>query len=1417
MNRNNANPRQGRRARAGPPVEPPGVPPAALPATPTRPPLPSVLFWRHPDRTVGQMVVLDVASDVPPPRFQSFIAVPNIQVLPKPFLESCVYFDASGKVRGSYYATELHPMLRPVLQLHHHLGQQALDAIQRSYTRATLLDGISSTPHGVLAALRELYEHDTYEYLIHKYPNPDPALCHVVDVGASPDRHIRRGRDVHMMIPNVIVGDSSRFTRAQDFVNAGDLSPARLCQHTLGLCNCPSVTTRPFLLVHSLYYIGPQELLSALVRHRSPVAIAIHHKFELAGNLFDEAVYHICPEDPTSVVMHVTGNAALYRHSRLAWMESGYYTGHVEGRLTTLVWESVAIGPKEAQLYRTKFTISVSPPEAGHPVCAINGLEDLLTARPGTRGVVGHKDPQFNGLMAAMVDPPGLLSGLTRWLALKMNLCEPDQVDLMFETNCIVLCQRSSPRPVIVSKLCAEHIASKMQGSTFSQATIDAAVAHARLFYGVKTNVPIVLGAEMMLPTVRLGILLAVQRTKTHHSALSLLGPQIHEINRTAARLFAGGVQPRLWQSLVAGAIGGMVLCLLFIRALRGHRLPTFGLAAVAQAHNNRPKPRWPLMALIAVALSYYQVTKGSSKTHKPRQLKPDLAICVSELPLPPIGKGPSGSPLHSIRVDARSPCKPQFGAVPVVRCSYRRPVVVASCHHNIHAGLRIRMMSRDRPAVPIGFDTLVGKPHFDQLRNTKQLRPVPIDEWLCRFEPARREKLKAAYGEYQLRGPDPSRYLDRDIFIKRETYIKEGLTQDGTPIMNPLKPRIISGPDLEYLVRTGPITLAASNRLKKYWNGVHTNIIYASGRTPDALGALFHQIVAELGPETKLFMVEADAENFDSSKRLKHYEFESKVYKKMGMSKEARRLILLQAGRKKIRWTDRSPLGANQVHAELSECQNSGDAWTSVGNSITSAELCHLMVGPSFASGYLFVLGDDTLFITTIRAASGLPAIQTMQDRASQAGFTMEIQTHEGNRGTFCSGVFVPCKRLMRQEDGRVIRDATYVWAVLPGRLFSKIGWCTNNYEHLPDPDQAYFDWLQGVAMGLRKDTAFVPVVRSFIARLLQLLQRPNVKPVHHDFRRHTKGDYEVCSKTFAWFCDRYGCSPLDIIDAERFFSSWELHQPYDHPLIHKIIDRDAPLSAKVSPCTFQSEASTMGSILLPIKPLFRRLWHWVPQCFATMASSPMATLGAMHSSMARSSAPPLRSLWCGLLVSTLPIFEWSPRAPYSLWAHSFLDLVVLVPLVEEILKAVLSKFVGPYSGLAFGLFELAWNYCLSRPTSVGTFVLDRVLPLCLHSLLPFVCKTFATRLCAHALWNYYVWWAMFMPRVSASMRKITSVHLFGPNWHTIPEEYWDSWARYQPLTTAFSWGFKAIIHALRCTEICDHWILNPSGASIT
>jgi hypothetical protein len=365
------------------------------------------------------------------------------------------------------------------------------------------------------------------------------------------------------------------------------------------------------------------------------------------------------------------------------------------------------------------------------------------------------------------------------------------------------------------------------------------------------------------------------------------------------------------------------------------------------------------------------------------------------------------------------------------------------------------------------------------------------FERWLVRFNASQQKILRDARLERVLWGlPDERILYAHDLFNKVE---KAG--KDAKP-----RPIQAASPALNEVM--GPEAHALSLHLRAVWNA-RNFLTYAPGCSATELGDKFNR-------SKDLRGVEADNKMHDTTMRDFQHLVICEVLRRVGCSKA---FI-------KHYWKNRKTYGHSKLGISYSAGARvkSGDQTTTVANTLYVI-LSRLYVfcrdnnrsvrDAKLAGFSIMGAGDDSFQFQPWSAVVPDGA------RERRLGTMPEFANLESiDMGTFCSNVFYPVT---------VGNEETYALAPMAGRVIPRLGWFVN----CPSGPPAAF--ARGAALGLQRDTRFIPYLREYIAAILRVTKSVTARHSDKDKRNwdnifHVGADVRIDGRMADWWQRRYG-----------------------------------------------------------------------------------------------------------------------------------------------------------------------------------------------------------------------------------------------------------------------------------------------------
>lgn len=458
--------------------------------------------------------------------------------------------------------------------------------------------------------------------------------------------------------------------------------------------------------------------------------------------------------------------------------------------------------------------------------------------------------------------------------------------------------------------------------------------------------------------------------------------------------------------------------------------------------------------------------------------------------------------------------------------------------------------------------------PWVEDNTETGQFDPeAEFQRWLAHTEPAKRNRYLAAWTR-AAQSPlieHSKEVLQVDIGPKcDEVLLKYAMTEAD----NGWVPRPIHQVDPLFAVTLGPEVYRVTERIKRLWRsyrvpqlkigGLDVHVTFGAGLTDADLSHWFNSAVEEVGmhiicagddsviavlyPDGWLTFWEGDASQFDHSIRLAALEFEWKVLKRMGLSKNTIKLLKRNSS---AQCTTR-PRADQSVSIRVirSEERNTGGVDTTVGN---TCNMTGLLVGSMSRVHYTRH--------TTVAA---------MEVECQRFGMIMKFKKTEGRVAELGGSWFPPSflKGTWWKGPGP---QRNFLWGPLLSRLL-KIS------KTMSDPMITYRhhrpaslrDALELHAIAVAKSMSSYTWPEPLIKWMSSFLRSPlagEVRPSHEDIRAPWKPLGTLGQGVLDWqeqAADWYGVSADEVVEFVRHVCQLRVGDFSFHPMWRIMALRD-------------------------------------------------------------------------------------------------------------------------------------------------------------------------------------------------------------------------------------------------------------------
>lgn len=440
------------------------------------------------------------------------------------------------------------------------------------------------------------------------------------------------------------------------------------------------------------------------------------------------------------------------------------------------------------------------------------------------------------------------------------------------------------------------------------------------------------------------------------------------------------------------------------------------------------------------------------------------------------------------------------------------------------------------------------------------EVRPVPFGEWAARFPSSLRlHDVKDWYDVHQripMRG---------QAFVKQENGI--GHTVFG--VDNSRKdPRLIQGRSGPVKVTTGPETLGIHKAFREALQGEDAPVVYGPGMTAEDLGRWFTRSLAFLTSKlhvgSKLVIIEDDAARWDMRVHPSALCFTAFIYGFMlPLCTMFLDVVRARGGKEGKRWgfsgLRRTAKTRNGISLQVEGTVQSGDGDTTCGNTllhycIVVRLMLHIYGVLKRAADYPLrsvVMGDDGVVMAVV--PSGCDVAKCVVDNGKYAGHKVEVTVRDAYDVEFCSGRFYPV-------------GLGHMFGPKPGRVLAK-----TFYSRVPYRGWKASAWVRGVCLGLESGCEFIPVLRTLIARMLELTEG-RAPLFDSQAERFVSSDgslrgrlmpgsrLQPTAETYCMMAHVYGLTKDELDECERWISSNVRTIPVRvrHPVLDRFIARD-------------------------------------------------------------------------------------------------------------------------------------------------------------------------------------------------------------------------------------------------------------------
>lgn len=477
--------------------------------------------------------------------------------------------------------------------------------------------------------------------------------------------------------------------------------------------------------------------------------------------------------------------------------------------------------------------------------------------------------------------------------------------------------------------------------------------------------------------------------------------------------------------------------------------------------------------------------------------------------------------------------------------CNNLTPVVNGNTAADTHAAVLKRLVKPD-PYSTIDNPTILSFRRFVaremNCHSGAVSEAMNRSDWLKRYpKPTQRDLNLAEHGEFD------HKMHSHAVFAKTEKHSPGEFDDERTNLI----PRIITSASPAYLNEIGPWIAAAADYLKGVFGPGEVNVWGIS--QPDILG----DAIADAAEDAEV-CIEGDFSSFDGTISHHLLAAELMVYRILGFPPH---IIDLLA--KMNRTSARTPSGSK---ANYGPARRSGDANTSLGNTLINILVTRHIIHERFGESYHYLGGSDVADNTIYFAAGDdclmfgpkeLAKVNWVKEYAKY-GLVYKPKVHHAPdlvyKVTFLGGRVYPVVPVVPTPDAKL-------WCLGP-----KIGAVVNAYNYAGSHNLTDVGWRRVVkadALGRLKHGAFVPIYRAQAAAMVEALadvSAKNLLPGRLYVKPAPSMRYEFDEfKRGAAFLDvAYGLSFDQVYEIEALVQDARGVDDWSHPVILDILEVD-------------------------------------------------------------------------------------------------------------------------------------------------------------------------------------------------------------------------------------------------------------------